>query len=67
MDGEGGECPAGTDGTTWFRGATAFEYFQDPVKTAESRSSDGAASAVGDIGHVDEDGVPGIPTTGRVT
>lgn len=56
LDGEGGECPAGVDGTIWFRGATAFEYFQDPVKTAESRSSDGAASAVGDIGHVDADG-----------
>ena len=49
-------APTGTDGTVWFRGATAFEYFQDPVKTAESRSSDGAASAVGDIGHVDADG-----------
>jgi long-chain acyl-CoA synthetase len=56
LDSEGKECPAGVDGTIWFRGATAFEYFQDPVKTAESRSSDGAASAVGDIGHVDADG-----------
>jgi long-chain acyl-CoA synthetase len=56
VDGAGEECPTGTDGTVWFRGATAFEYFQDPVKTAESRSSDGAASAVGDIGHVDADG-----------
>ncbi len=56
LDGEGRECPAGVDGTIWFRGATAFEYFQDPVKTAESRSSDGTASAVGDIGHVDADG-----------
>jgi long-chain acyl-CoA synthetase len=56
LDGEGKECPAGTDGTIWFRGATAFEYFEDPVKTAESRSSDGMASAVGDVGHVDADG-----------
>ncbi|HET9079290.1 MAG TPA: AMP-binding protein [Trebonia sp.] len=56
LDPEGSQCPAGTDGTVWFRGATAFEYFQDPVKTAESRSSDGAASTVGDIGHVDADG-----------
>jgi long-chain acyl-CoA synthetase len=56
LDGVGEECPTGTDGTVWFRGATAFEYFQDPVKTAESRSGDGAASAVGDIGHVDADG-----------
>jgi acyl-CoA synthetase (AMP-forming)/AMP-acid ligase II len=56
LDGAGDECPAEADGTIWFRGATAFEYFQDPVKTAESRSSDGAASAVGDIGHVDAGG-----------
>jgi long-chain acyl-CoA synthetase len=56
LDAEGGQCPAGTDGTVWFRGATAFEYFQDPVKTAESRSGDGAASTVGDVGHVDADG-----------
>ena len=56
LDGEGNQCPAGTDGTVWFRGATAFEYFQDPAKTAESRSSDGVASTVGDVGHVDADG-----------
>jgi acyl-CoA synthetase (AMP-forming)/AMP-acid ligase II len=56
LDPGGSQCPAGTDGTVWFRGATAFEYFQDPAKTAESRSGDGAASTVGDIGHVDADG-----------
>jgi long-chain acyl-CoA synthetase len=56
LDGAGNECPTGTDGTIWFRGATAFEYFQDPAKTAESRSRDGAASTLGDIGHVDADG-----------
>jgi acyl-CoA synthetase (AMP-forming)/AMP-acid ligase II len=56
LDAEGKECPVGTDGTIWFRGATAFEYFNDPEKTAGSRSSDGGASFVGDVGHVDEDG-----------
>ena len=56
LDGEGNQCPAGVDGTIWFRGATAFEYFQDPVKTAGSRSRDGTASTVGDVGHVDADG-----------
>jgi long-chain acyl-CoA synthetase len=56
LDGEGTECPTGSDGTIWFRGATAFEYFQDREKTAASRSSDGAASSVGDVGHVDADG-----------
>ena len=56
LDAMGNKCPTGTDGTIWFRGATAFEYFRDPAKTAESRSTDGTASAVGDIGHVDADG-----------
>jgi long-chain acyl-CoA synthetase len=55
-DDNGGECPPGADGTIWFRGATAFSYFQDPVKTADGRSDDGTASTVGDVGHVDEDG-----------
>jgi acyl-CoA synthetase (AMP-forming)/AMP-acid ligase II len=40
----------------WFRGATAFEYFDDPAKTAAGRSADGLASTVGDVGHVDADG-----------
>jgi acyl-CoA synthetase (AMP-forming)/AMP-acid ligase II len=56
VDGEGRECPTGVDGTIWFRGATAFQYFQDPAKTAESRSGDGMTSTVGDVGHVDADG-----------
>jgi len=56
LDGEGKECPAGVDGTIWFRGATAFQYFQDPAKTADSRSIDGTTSTVGDVGHVDADG-----------
>jgi long-chain acyl-CoA synthetase len=56
LDDEGKERPTGTDGTIWFRGATAFQYFQDPVKTAEGRSGDGAMSMVGDVGHVDDEG-----------
>jgi acyl-CoA synthetase (AMP-forming)/AMP-acid ligase II len=56
LDDAGNPCPAGTDGTIWFRGATAFEYFDDPVKTEQSRSRDGTASTVGDVGHVDADG-----------
>src|SRR6202030_2620646 len=39
-----------------FRGATNFEYFNDPAKTAESRDPSGTASTVGDVGWVDEDG-----------
>ncbi len=56
LDEEGRDCPVGVDGTIWFRGATNFEYFDDPAKTASSRSADGTASTVGDIGHVDDDG-----------
>ena len=44
------------DGTIWFRGATAFEYFHDPEKTAQSRTTDGSTSTVGDVGHIDADG-----------
>ena len=49
-------CPAGTAGTLWFKTATPFEYFNDPAKTAQARSSDGTMSTVGDVGYVDEDG-----------
>jgi len=56
LDENGDECPTGVDGTVWFRGATAFEYFEDPTKTAEGRTADGSTSTVGDVGHVDADG-----------
>jgi acyl-CoA synthetase (AMP-forming)/AMP-acid ligase II len=56
LDEDGNQCPTGTDGTVWFRGATAFEYFREPDKTAASRTPDGETSTVGDVGHVDEDG-----------
>jgi long-chain acyl-CoA synthetase len=49
-------CPTGTAGTLWFKTATPFEYFNDPAKTAEARSSDGSMSTVGDVGYVDQDG-----------
>ncbi|MBV9547371.1 MAG: AMP-binding protein, partial [Chloroflexi bacterium] len=48
--------PVGTPGTVWFTGGTEFEYFNDPERTAETRSADGAASTVGDVGYVDDDG-----------
>jgi long-chain acyl-CoA synthetase len=49
-------CPNGTSGTLWFKTATPFEYFNDPVKTAEARSRDGAMSTVGDVGYINDDG-----------
>jgi acyl-CoA synthetase (AMP-forming)/AMP-acid ligase II len=56
LDDEGRQRPAGEDGTIWFRGATAFEYFQDAAKTEQSRTSDGTTSTVGDVGHLDAEG-----------
>jgi long-chain acyl-CoA synthetase len=48
--------PVGTPGTLWFKTGSEFEYFKDPVKTAEARSRDGTMSTVGDVGYVDGDG-----------
>ena len=56
LDETGSKCPPGTIGTVWFRGATYFEYFNDPAKTAESRSTDGDASTLGDVGYLDDEG-----------
>jgi acyl-CoA synthetase (AMP-forming)/AMP-acid ligase II len=56
LDENGNECPTGVDGTVYFKGATNFEYFDDPAKTAGTRSADGMASTVGDVGHADADG-----------
>ena len=55
LDAEIKPCPTRTAGTLWFKTATPFEYFNDPAKTAEARSSDGSMSTVGDVGYVDED------------
>jgi long-chain acyl-CoA synthetase len=56
LDDDDKECPEGTPGTVWFRGATNFEYWNDPEKTAESRDPTGTMSTVGDVGYLDEDG-----------
>ncbi len=56
LDDDGKECPVGTAGTVWFRGATNFEYWNDPEKTAESRDPTGTMSTVGDVGYLDDDG-----------
>jgi long-chain acyl-CoA synthetase len=50
------EVPARQIGKLWFKTASPFEYFNDPVKTAEANSPDGTMSTVGDIGYVDEEG-----------
>jgi long-chain acyl-CoA synthetase len=46
----------GDSGEIWFKTANQFEYFNDPERTAESRSADGSMSTVGDIGYVTDDG-----------
>ena len=48
-------CAAGVPGTIWFKTATPFVYFNDPARTAETRSADGSMSTVGDVGYVDDD------------
>jgi long-chain acyl-CoA synthetase len=50
------EVPVGETGKIWFRTASPFEYFNDPVRTAEVHSPDRTMSTLGDIGHVDEEG-----------
>src|SRR5262249_42563601 len=49
-------APKGVPGKLWFKTVSEFEYFNDPVKTAESRSPDGTMTTVGDVGYIDEDG-----------
>ncbi len=56
LDDDGHPCPVGTPGTVWFAGATDFEYFGDPEKTASSRRDGGKTSTVGDVGYLDSDG-----------
>jgi long-chain acyl-CoA synthetase len=56
MDDDGTVCGPGEIGTVWFRGATNFEYFNDPEMTAASRDATGTMSTVGDIGYHDADG-----------
>jgi long-chain acyl-CoA synthetase len=56
LDDDGRPCPTGTSGTVWFKGATAFEYYNDPEKTAAARDAAGEASTVGDVGYLDDDG-----------
>ena len=56
LDEQGQPCPVGTPGEIWFKTATPFVYFNDPQRTAQTRSADGEMSTVGDVGYVDADG-----------
>lgn len=55
LDDDGNELPAGEVGTIYFEGTNAFEYHNDPEKTASAFNARGWAT-LGDVGHVDEDG-----------
>ena len=55
LDEDGKVLPAGETGTIYFANGPAFEYHNDPKKTAESRSAEGWTT-LGDIGYVDEEG-----------
>jgi len=55
FDDDGNEAPVGDTGTVYMHmGTGAFEYKDDPEKTAESRQGD--FFTVGDIGYLDTDG-----------
>jgi long-chain acyl-CoA synthetase len=55
VDESGNDLPPGEEGVVCFSGGGAFEYHNDPEKTAESRLGEGRTT-LGDVGYVDEDG-----------
>jgi acyl-CoA synthetase (AMP-forming)/AMP-acid ligase II len=54
-DDDGLEVPVGADGNVCFADGPAFEYHNDPEKTARAYDCNGWAT-LGDVGHVDVDG-----------
>lgn len=48
--------PKGESGEIWFRTASPFVYFNDPERTALTRSPDGTMTTVGDMGYLDAEG-----------
>ncbi len=55
VDDEGALLPTGETGTIYFANGPAFEYHNDPAKTASSRNAEGW-STLGDVGYLDADG-----------
>ncbi|MGH3261842.1 MAG: AMP-binding enzyme, partial [Trebonia sp.] len=55
LDEDGNELPPGQPGEIYFEGGNAFEYLNDPDKTAKSRETHGWAT-VGDVGYLDDEG-----------
>ena len=54
-DEQGEDLPPGAEGLVYFEGGGAFEYHNDPAKTAEARNARGW-STLGDIGRIDDEG-----------
>ncbi len=52
---DGNELPPGQAGEIYFEGGQAFEYLNDPAKTAAARDKHGWMT-VGDIGYLDDEG-----------
>ena len=55
LDENGDELPAGEAGEIYFESNVAFEYLNDPAKTAASTSRHGWRT-VGDVGYLDDEG-----------
>ncbi len=55
LDEAGEVLPPRTEGAVYFSGGGAFEYHNDPAKTAENHNAHGW-STLGDVGWLDEDG-----------
>lgn len=53
-DEAGAAVPPGVEGQVWFHDGSAFEYKDDPAKTAESVRSDWFT--LGDVGYLDDEG-----------
>lgn len=52
---DGNPLPVGEPGQIWFESDMAFEYHNDPAKTASAYNERGW-STLGDVGYVDDDG-----------
>ncbi|HZU46902.1 MAG TPA: fatty-acid--CoA ligase FadD4, partial [Mycobacterium sp.] len=55
LDENGDELPPGEPGEIYFEGGYAFEYLNDPEKTAASKDKHGWVT-VGDVGYLDDEG-----------
>jgi long-chain acyl-CoA synthetase len=55
LDDNGDELPPGQPGEIYFEGGYAFEYLNDPEKTAASKDKHGWVT-VGDVGYLDDEG-----------